>query len=119
LKDILQGIALFNYCDFFAAHNFFEDMWIVSDKSNKKFFQGLIQISVGCHHLISGNYKGSFNQFQKGTMKLKKYFPCHMKVDIRILLMELEPIVNELSKGSNLVDPQKIRNLIPTIKLTK
>ncbi|MCB9219020.1 MAG: DUF309 domain-containing protein, partial [Ignavibacteriales bacterium] len=41
--DISEGIKLYNNCDFFSAHDFFEDIWMDAEKSEKEFFQGLVQ----------------------------------------------------------------------------
>ena len=109
--DISEGVLLFNECDFFSAHDFFEEIWMDSSSSEKEFFQGLVQISVGLYHLICGNLKGAKSQLTKGKVKLEKFPSNYCKInnvklikDISILLMNL--------------DKENIINHIPKIKLT-
>jgi predicted metal-dependent hydrolase len=42
LKDISEGIRLFNEADFFSAHDFFENCWLECAKADKLFFQDLV-----------------------------------------------------------------------------
>lgn len=118
LKDILAAISLFNNGDYFAAHDFFEELWVEADKIDRLFFQGLIQVSVGSYHLINGNRKGSLSQFKKGTRKLKNYLPDYLNVDVQTLLLELKPIIEKLNSSSEINDLKMLSNLIPTIKQT-
>ena len=96
MVDIMEGIRLFNDGEYFASHDFFEDIWIHTNDDSKLFFQGLIQVSVGCYHLVCGNYKGSSSQFNKGVEKLNKYIPCYYGVDIEKLLTEVNVLRNLL-----------------------
>lgn len=116
MKEIIEGIKLFNDADFFSAHDFFEEMWFNCDHFEKKFFQGLIQISVGCYHLICGNFKGAKSQLLKGKTKIEIFSPSHRKVDIVLLIVEVDFLLRELENCLN--NPQckiDIRRL-PTIK---
>jgi predicted metal-dependent hydrolase len=117
LKDILVGISLFNNADFFAAHDFFEEMWVESNREDRLFFQGLTQISVGCFHLICKNYKGAFSQFTKGTDKLNDFLPSYKNVDIEDLIKNTEVLINDLKDfSSNQVLEIDLKK-IPRIKL--
>ena len=109
--DISDGIALFNECDFFSAHDYFEDIWMDADTNDKEFFQGLVQISVGCYHLICGNYKGAKSQLIKGMTKLEKYEPTYYKVNLSSLNMKINFLINNINSNSNITQE------IPTIKL--
>lgn len=117
LKDILVGIGLFNNADFFAAHDFFEEMWVESNREDRLFFQGLTQISVGCFHLICKNYKGAFSQFTKGTSKLKNFLPSYRNVDIEDFIKNTEVLINDLTDfSSNQIFEIDLKK-IPRIKL--
>lgn len=98
LKDILQGIALFNSADFFSAHDYFEELWFDSDKDDRLFFQGLVQVSVGCYHLISGNYKGAVSQLTKSKKKLMNYLPVHYNIDLKKLIIQIELLIDEINQ---------------------
>lgn len=98
MKDILQGITLFNSADFFSAHDYFEKLWFDSDKYDRLFFQGLVQFSVGCYHLISGNYKGAFSQLAKSKKKLMNYQPVHYNIDLKKLIIQIELLIDEINQ---------------------
>ena len=116
LEDIIAGIELFNNADFFSAHDFFEELWFESKRDDKLFFQGLVQISVGCYHLICGNYKGASSQLNKGKTKLRSYLPSYKNLDLKKLLTEIELLLLDLNKSfsdSNYkVDISKLPKLI-------
>jgi len=109
--DISDGIALFNECDFFSAHDFFEDIWMEADRDEKEFFQGLVQVSVGCYHLICGNLKGAKSQLSKGKTKLTKFEPALYQVNLSSLNKKVELLINNINSNSN------INQEIPTIEL--
>lgn len=115
--DINDGIALFNNADFFAAHDFFENLWMEAKKEDKLFFQGMVQISVGYYHFICGNLKGSKSQLLKGSSKLKLYVPIYYKINISDLVDEIEKFYqtnHEIKKSNNF----KINStILPKIKL--
>jgi uncharacterized protein len=117
LKDIIAGIELFNKADFFAAHDFFEDCWLDCEREEKFFFQGMVQVSVGCYHLISGNYNGALSQFKKGVKKLKAYDSVYMNVNLKLLIEKLEPVIVQLSNRAIIVEPEKFWNRIPRIEI--
>ena len=96
MKNIIEGVYLFNNAEFFAAHDFFEDLWMESENNNKLFFQGLTQVSVGCFHLISGNYKGTLSQLQKGIHKLSKYPPVYLGINIKNLIDDNNLLIEKI-----------------------
>ncbi len=116
MKEILEGIRLFNEGDFFSAHDFFEELWMESEKTDKLFLQGLVQISVGCYHLICGNFKGANSQLLKGKTKLRNYLPAYKNIDVKSFLNDVELL---LSDFENVVSNSKLKidvNKIPRIK---
>ncbi len=102
--DINGGIKLFNQADFFAAHDFFEELWMEAKKEEKMFFQGMVQVSVGCYHFICGNLKGSQSQLIKSISKLNMYRPKYYNIDICKLISKIEKLsstITEMDKLNN------------------
>lgn len=99
--DISVGINLFNESDFFSAHDFFEDIWIDAKKDEKEFFQGLVQISVGCYHLICGNKNGAISQLTKAKSKLKKYEPVFYKVNLSSLISSIDELLTKINSSAD------------------
>ncbi|MDF1612768.1 DUF309 domain-containing protein [Stygiobacter electus] len=117
MKYILQGIELFNNCDFFEAHDFFENLWFESDKADKKFYQSLVHISVGSFHLISGNYSGCLNQLEKFYVKIQNYLPEYKNLNTEKLNNEISLLINKLKENKVTFEPSDFWNLIPKIEV--
>lgn len=114
--NLSEGIRLFNEHDFFLAHDYFENLWIDSDREMKLFFQGLVQVSVGCYHTVCGNLNGAESQFVKAKIKLINYKPEYLKIDLEVLLKELQIILDEI-KNVRAKQKEKINlELLPTLK---
>lgn len=118
MTDIQEGIDLFNNKDFFAAHDYFEEKWIDAEKNERLFFQGMVQISVGCYHLICKNYKGSLSQYTKGTDKLLNYVPEYYGVDLKKLLEQVGIIIVDLKRYYSDNEEPDTEN-IPVIEYNK
>jgi len=114
--DLNLGIELFNDCEFFQAHDFFEEIWMECRKEDRLFFQGMVQISVGCFHFISGNYKGSLSQLDKGSLKLNNYLPIYRKIDLQSLIIDLNVLILELKKDFNRTNNDIKIDVIPKIQ---
>ena len=67
-----QGIALFNRREFFDCHEVLEDLWRpLPEGDEKTFLQGVLQVAVGYHHLLKGNFIGAKNKLFEGLEKLE------------------------------------------------
>jgi predicted metal-dependent hydrolase len=54
----LKGIAYFNACEFFEAHEVWEELWKEYQGELRLFYKGLIQAAVALHHFGNGNIPG-------------------------------------------------------------
>ena len=114
MLNITEGIELFNDSDFFAAHDFFEDLWMEAKKNDKLFYQGLVQVSVGCFHLICGNFNGAKSQISKGINKLLDFIPEYNNLELTNLISKFEKMLIDLNKNKiNLIEIK-----IPNLELT-
>lgn len=87
----LQGIAFFNDCEFFEAHEVWEDLWKDDQSPSRKFYQGLIQVAVCLHHFGNGNLRGAVKLYNSSRYKyLEPWRPRHQGLDVDKLLEELE-----------------------------
>ena len=71
LSEFRHAVKLFNRGDFFAAHEVWEDVWRAAPPSEKKFLQGLIQVSVAFHHHSTGNLVGARSLLDRGFGNLE------------------------------------------------
>ena len=116
----LQGIKYFNDCDFFEAHEVWEELWAdLQGGESRKFYQGLIQVAVCLHHFVDGNIRGAKKLYVSSTDYLRPYAPSYADLDLKRLMSELEHCCAEILASTeefpNIeIDPDKI----PDIHLT-
>jgi hypothetical protein len=71
-----RGIELFNTRYFFEAHEAWEEIWLHTVPPEKKFLQGLIQVTAAFHHHSRENLRGTKSLLRAGLLKLED-FPTH------------------------------------------
>jgi uncharacterized protein len=84
----LQGVAQFNAQEYYACHDTLEALWMEATEPDKKFYQGVLQVAVGCYHLGNGNQRGASILLGEGINKLQRYQPDYMGVDVEKLIAE-------------------------------
>jgi len=114
----LEGIEYFNRCDFFEAHESWEELWQEYSGPSRKFYQGLIQVAVCLHHFGNGNIRGAKKLYVTSTNYLKEYGPFYEGVDLEKLVGELTRCCDLILQSSEEfpkveIDPE----LIPEIHL--
>ena len=82
----LQGIAEFNQREYYACHDTLEALWMESLDPDKKFYQGVLQIAVACHHLQNHNWKGATILLGEGMGRLRYYQPIYGGIDVNQLI---------------------------------
>ena len=86
----LKGIEYFNVCDFFEAHEVWEELWTQYSGPARKFYQGLIQVAVCLHHFGNGNIRGAKKLYNSSTAYLKEYGDEYHGIPLRQILMQFE-----------------------------
>jgi uncharacterized protein len=114
----LQGIEHFNACDFYEAHEVWEDLWQDYSGPDRRFYQGLIQVAVCLHHFGNGNTRGAKKLYHGCQTYLNDYRPFHLGVDLEKLLGELtaccQPILDSPEEFPKV---EIVPDLIPEIHL--
>ena len=114
----LEGIEHFNRCDFFEAHEAWEDVWQEYQGPSRKFYQGLIQVAVALHHFGNGNIRGARKLYHSSRAYLEPYRPRHMGIDLEKLLSEFERCFAEvLGAGEEFPEIEIDAERIPEIHL--
>ena len=115
----LRGIEYFNECDFFEAHEVWEELWADYQGPSRKFYQGLIQAAVCLHHFGNGNIRGARKLYEScRTRYLDAYRPWYLGIDMEQFLGQLrlccQPILETDEEFPEVeIDPE----LIPEIHL--
>lgn len=114
----LAGIEFFNRCDFFEAHEAWEELWTDYQGPSRKFYQGLIQAAVALHHFGNGNIRGARKLYYSTRSYLEPYRPHYEGLDLEKFLQEFEQCFTEVT-ASQEEFPQIdiVPDLIPEIHL--
>ena len=114
----LKGIAYFNECEFFEAHDIWEELWADYQGPSRYFYQGLIQVAVCLHHFGNGNIRGAKKLYFGSRNYLEPYRPQHLGVALDQLLTELECCCREILESDEAFpNIEIVPDLIPEIHL--
>src|SRR6476620_1047355 len=115
----LKGIAYFNACEFFEAHEVWEELWKNYSGDFRLFYKGLIQAAVALHHFGNGNIRGARKVYSTSRNYLAAYRPFCVGLDLEQFLAQLDACFAEVAASTedfpNIeIDPEQI----PEITLT-
>jgi predicted metal-dependent hydrolase len=114
----LEGIEHFNKCDFFEAHEVWEELWADTQGEPRRFYQGLIQVAVCLHHFGNGNIRGAKKLYVGCRGYLASYRPRHLGLDLDKLFAQLEVCCREIMESQEEFPRIEIvPDLIPEIHL--
>ncbi len=111
-EAFLQGIEQFNQRDFYACHDTLEAIWIEAAESDKRFYQGILQVAVGCYHLTNNNWRGAVILLGEGVRRLRDYQPDHETVNVSQLLEESQTLLKYLQQS----DPNDVAEIAHTLQ---
>jgi predicted metal-dependent hydrolase len=115
-RRYLEGILHFNDCEFFEAHDVWEELWTEYQGDSRRFYQGLIQVAVCFHHFCNENIHGSRKLYHSSRKYLVDYLPWHEGIRLDKLFEQMEiccsEVINEQADGRTVrINP----DLIPDI----
>lgn len=111
-EAFLQGIEQFNRREFYACHDTLEAIWIDAAESDKRFYQGILQVAVGCYHLTNHNWRGAVILLGEGTRRLRDYQPDHETINVTQLLDESQRLLKYLQQ----IDPENVDKVAQTLQ---
>jgi hypothetical protein len=85
----VRGSELFNQREFYAAHEFWEDLWLRNRSPARPLLQGLIQLAAAYHHVERANYVGLMALLGASKMRLQHFAPAMLGLDIEALLVDI------------------------------
>lgn len=114
----LKGIAYFNACEFFEAHEVWEDLWKNYSGELRLFYKGLIQAAVALHHFGNGNIRGARKVYRSSRGYLEQYRPTCVGLNLEKFLREFDACFAKVAASQEEfphieIDPE----LIPEITL--
>jgi len=114
--DLLRGIEQFNAREYFECHEILEQAWNDEPGPVRVLYKGILQVGVGCYHLLRGNYRGAVIKLRTGADYLEAFAPGCMSVNVAQLIgaaRQLEALLLEL--GPERLDEVDLR-LLPVIQ---
>ncbi|MGP0129617.1 MAG: DUF309 domain-containing protein [cyanobacterium endosymbiont of Rhopalodia musculus] len=103
-KQFWRGIEQFNYREFYSCHNTLEALWMDAVELDRQFYQGILQIAVGCYHLENHNWRGAVILLGEGIRRLSSYQPDYREIDVSSLVRESQKLLHYLQQ----TDSEKI-----------
>jgi len=114
----LEGIELFNDCEYFEAHDVWEELWAEYQGPSRRFYQGLIQAAVCLHHFGNGNTRGARKLLGSSTKYLQDYCPFHEGIDLDKFLAEMQTCCAEIvASEEEYPKVEIVPDLLPEIHL--
>ncbi len=114
---LLHGIEQFNAREYFECHETLENIWNVEPGPIRTLYKGILQVGVGCLHLLRANYKGATIKLQSGADYLEPYSPRCMGVEVAQLIADARVLRARLVE----LGPEHFREvdlvLLPLVKL--
>ena len=93
-----QGVQEFNEQQFYACHDTFEALWMEAEVYDRAFYQGLLQIAVGCYHLSNSNWRGAVILLGEGTGRLEKYEPIYSDINVTQIIDQSRDLLEALQE---------------------
>lgn len=110
--EFWQGVEQFNQAEFYACHDTLEAIWMESAEPEKKFYQGILQIAVGCYHLLNGNHRGAMILLGEGSSRLQSFEPTYGSVDVADLRVQSLDLLTHLQT----MDVTTFENFVQALK---
>ena len=89
---VQEGLSYYRAGDYFEAHESWEELWSDYYLPDRKFVQGLIQLSVSFVHLENGNINGAKSLLNKSTEKFEEFSGLQRGIDVNNLLMQINQV---------------------------
>lgn len=113
-----KGIQYFNDCEFFEAHEVWEELWTEYRGPARRFYQGLIQTAVALHHFGNGNIRGARKVYDSSLGYLDDYRPRYLGLDLDAFLRQYQAcFADVLASTDDFPEIEIVPDLIPEIHL--
>jgi len=99
-----KGLKSYNEREFYAAHEYWEDLWSDYVLPDAKFIQALIQLSVGYFHITNSNINGANGLLKKCVPKFEMYLPTKRGIDVGEILTQVNASLENLKLIDNIND---------------
>jgi predicted metal-dependent hydrolase len=85
---LIHALTQFNRREFFECHETLEAIWNAEPGPIRVLYKGILQVGVGCYHLLRRNYRGAIIKLQSGAGYLEPFAPQCMGVEVERLIAD-------------------------------
>jgi predicted metal-dependent hydrolase len=110
-EGLLHAVEQFNRREYFECHETLEHIWNAEPGPIRTLYKGILQVGVGCYHLLRGNYRGATIKLQSGADYLEPFAPICMGVEVARLITE----ARRLHAALVALGPERFREFDPTL----
>jgi predicted metal-dependent hydrolase len=118
LPPLLLAVEQFNRREYFECHETLELIWNAEPGPIRTLYKGVLQVGVGCYHLLRHNYRGATIKLQSGADYLEPFAPRCMGVEVGMLIADARRLRTELVA----LGPERFEEvdlaLLPIVRLT-
>lgn len=116
--ELLRAVAQFNAQEYFECHETLEAIWNAEPGPIRVLYKGILQVGVGCYHLLRHNYRGAVLKLQTGADYLEPYAPACMGIEVARLIADARRLRAALVALGPERFEQVDRALVPRVRLT-
>ncbi|HLW01784.1 MAG TPA: DUF309 domain-containing protein [Ktedonobacterales bacterium] len=95
---LLHGLEQFNRREYFECHETLEGIWNKEHRPIRTLYKGILQVGVGCYHLLRNNYRGATIKLDSGARYLEPFAPRSMGVDVAQLISDARTLHNAITQ---------------------
>ena len=116
--ELLHGIEQFNQREYFECHETLEALWNHEPGTIRVLAKGILQVGVGCYHLLRGNHRGALLKLASGADYLEPFAPRCRRVEVAQLIADARRLHDEVAA----LGPERLgeidRPLLPIIQVS-
>jgi predicted metal-dependent hydrolase len=109
------AIQQFNQREFFECHATLEALWNAEPGPVRTLYKGMLQVGVGCYHLLRHNYHGATVKLRAGADYLVPFAAGCQGVDVHRLIADARTLLAAVET----LGPERLRQvdlaLIPRV----
>jgi uncharacterized protein len=131
---LLKAVTQFNQREFFECHETLEMLWnlerrVIYHSSGTaspstgnvpycdNLYKGILQVGVGCYHLLRGNYHGAVTKLASGARYLEPFAPVCQGVRVGQLIADARRLHSHLTALGRARIAEADLSLIPRLTL--
>ena len=117
--ELIRGVEQFNEGAYFECHGTLESLWNAEPKPMRTLYKGILQIGVGCYHLLNGNYRGAVMKLRTGAEYLEPFAPSCQQVDVEHLVASARLLRDRIEAAGPDHLGEVDLNLLPVIRYVR